>query len=292
MSEQNNTITAYKAFEKDMTCRYFQYEVGKEYEMNGKIECCTRGFHACESPLALFFYYDIFSSRFAEVELSGTIDRRDGTLLCASRIEVKKELTLRDIINAGFEWIKHNETPIVIARFGMYSDKGCDANKIVAFHQGAKLDSYGRYAQLVSLSELSNIGSLGDYAVIALSGDNGHIASSGFDARIVSLGNGAQIASSGDCADIVSFGDDARISTSGNNANVCCEGERSVVVCSGFNSNVKASVGTWITLTEWKWCEESQRTVPFTCTRYVDGELIKADTWYTVKDNDFTETEV
>ena len=290
--KEENTIKAYKAFEKDMTCRYFQYEVGKEYEMDGKIECCTRGFHACESPLALFFYYDIFSSRFAEVELSGTIDRRDGTLLCASRIEVKKELTLRDIINAGFEWIKHNETPIVIARFGMYSDKGCDANKIVAFHQGAKLDSYGRYAQLVSLSELSNIGSLGDYAVIALSGDNGHIASSGFDARIVSLGNGAQIASSGDCADIVSFGDAARISTSGNNANVCCEGERSVVVCSGFNSNVKASVGTWITLTEWKWCEEIQRTVPFTCTRYVDGELIKADTWYTMKDNDFVETEI
>ena len=290
--KEEKTIKAYKAFENDMTCRYFQYEVGKEYEMDGKIECCTRGFHACESPLAIFFYYDIFSSRFAEVELSGTIDRKNDTLLCASHIEVKKELTLRDIIHAGFEWIKHNASPIVIARFGTYSDRGYDANNIVAVHQGAKLASYGRYTQLVSLSELSNIGSLGDYAVIALSGDNGHIASSGFYARIVSLGNGAQIASSGDCADIVSFGDDARISTSGNNANVCCEGERSVVVCSGFNSNVKASVGTWITLTEWKWCEEMQRHVPFTCTRYVDGELIKADTWYTVKDNDFVETEI
>lgn len=290
--KEENIIKAYKAFEKDMTCRYFQYEVGKEYEMDGKIECCTRGFHACESPLELFFYYDIFSSRFAEVELSGTIDRKKATLLCASHIEVKRELTLRDILNAGFEWIKRNESPIVIARFGTYSDRGYDANNIVAVHQGAKLASYGRYTQLVSLNALSNIGSLGDYVVIALSGDNGYIASSGFDARIVSLGNGAHIASSGDCADIVSFGDDARISTSGNNANVCCEGERSVVVCSGFNSNVKASVGTWITLTEWKWCEESQRTVPFTCTRYVDGELIKADTWYTVKDNDFVETEI
>ena len=290
--KEENTIKAYKAFEKDMTCRYFQYEVGKEYEMDGKIKCCTRGFHSCESPFELFFYYDMCGSRFAKVELSGTIDRRDGTLLCASHIEVKKELTLRDIINAGFEWIKRNASPVVIARFGMYSDKGFDAKTMVAFHQGVKLDSYGRYAQLVSLSELSNIGSLGDYAVIALSGDNGHIASSGFDARIVSLGNGAQIASSGDCVDIVSFGDDSRISTSGNNANVCCEGERSVVVCSGFNSNVKASVGTWITLTEWKWCEEMQRTVPFTCTRYVDGELIKADTWYTLKDNDFVETEI
>lgn len=290
--KEENTIKAYKAFEKDMTCRYFQYEVGKEYEMNGKIECCTRGFHACESPLALFFYYDIFSSRFAEVELSGTIDRRDGTLLCASHIEVKKELTLRDILNAGFEWIKHNASPIVIARFDTYSDKGYDATTIVAFHQGDKLVSSGRYAQLVSLNDISKIGSLGAYALIALSGDDGYIASSGFGARIVSLGKNANIASSGDLADIASYGDAARISTSGNNAKVCCEGERSVVVCSGYNSKVKASVGTWITLTEWQWCEERQRTVPFTCTRYVDGELIKADTWYTLKDNDFVETEI
>lgn len=290
--EEEKTIKAYKAFEKDMTCRDFQYEVGKEYEMNGKIKCCTRGFHACESPFELFFYYDIFRSRFAEVELSGTIDRRDGTLLCASHIEVKKELTLRDILNAGFEWTKHNESPVVIARGLAYSDKGYDDKKIVVFHQGAKLASYGCHAQLVSLNEFSNIGSLGDYSVIALSGDNGYIASSGRGARIVSFGKNAQMASSGDCANIVSFGDAARISTSGYNDKVCCEGDGSVVVCSGYNSKVKSSVGTWITLTGWKLCEESQRTVPFTCTRYVDGELIKAYTWYTLKDNDFVETEI
>ena len=290
--KEEKTIKAYKAFEKDMTCRDFQYEVGKEYEMNGKIKCCTRGFHACESPFELFFYYDIFSSRFAEVELSGTIDRKKATLLCASHIDVKKELTLRDILNAGFEWTKHNESPIVIAKGGTYSDNGYDDKKIVAFHQGAKIVSSGRYAQIVSLNEFSNIGSLGDYSVIALSGDNGYIASSGRGARIVSLGKNAQIASSGDFAEIVSFGDAARISTSGYKATVCCEGERSVVVCSGCNSKVKARVGTWITLTEWKWCEEMERKVPFTCTRYVDDELIKADTWYTMKDHDFVETEI
>lgn len=285
-------IKAYKAFDKDMTCRGFQYEVGKEYEMDGVIKCGYGGFHACESPFELFFYYDIFRSRFAEVELSGTIDRKDTTLLCASRIEVKNELTLRDILNAGFEWTKHNESPIVIVKGGTYSDNDYDTKKIVAFHQGVKLASSGLYTLVVALNKFSNIGSLGAYAVIALSGDDGNIASSGFGARIVSLGKNAQIASSGDFANIVSFGDTARISTSGNDAKVCCEGEDSVVVCSGFNSKVKASVGTWITLTEWKWCEKRQRKVPFTYTRYVDGEFIKADTWYTMKNNDFAEAEI
>lgn len=44
-------IKSYKAFDKNMQCRGFQYEVGKEYEMDGEIKCCDRGFHACKSPM-------------------------------------------------------------------------------------------------------------------------------------------------------------------------------------------------------------------------------------------------
>lgn len=291
MSEEK-TIKAYKAFDKDMTCRDFQYEVGKEYEMDGLIKCSIRGFHACESPLELFSYYDMFGSRFAEVEMSGNIDRNRATLLCASFIKIDAELTLRDILNAGFEWIKHHADPIVIAKGGTYSDNHYDGNSIVAFQQGAHLVSYGRYTQVVALNEFTNIGSIGDYAVLALSGANSYIASSGISARICSIGKNAQIASSGDFADIASFGKAAKISTSGANVKVCCGGEDSVVVCSSFNSRVKASVGTWITLTEWKRSEKEHRSVPYTHTRCVDGELIKADTWYTVKDDEFVETEI
>ena len=72
MSE--NVIKSYKGFDKDMQCRGFQYEVGKEYDMDGEIKCCNRGFHACKSPLEVWRYYDMLNSRFAEVEQSGKID--------------------------------------------------------------------------------------------------------------------------------------------------------------------------------------------------------------------------
>lgn len=52
MSEK--VIKSYKGFDKNMQCRGFQYEVGKEYEMDGEIKCCNRGFHACKYPLEVW----------------------------------------------------------------------------------------------------------------------------------------------------------------------------------------------------------------------------------------------
>ena len=71
METIDKPIIAYKAFDKDMKCRGYQYEVGKEYEMDGNIKCCERGFHACESPLEIWTHYDMLTSRFAEVEQAG-----------------------------------------------------------------------------------------------------------------------------------------------------------------------------------------------------------------------------
>ena len=68
---KENVIKSYKGFDENFRCRDFQYEVGKEYEIKGEIKCCKRGFHACESPMEVFDYYDMLNSRFAEVEQSG-----------------------------------------------------------------------------------------------------------------------------------------------------------------------------------------------------------------------------
>ena len=85
-----NVITSYKGFDKNMKCRGFQYEVGKEYEMDGEIKCCKQGFHACKSPMEVWDYYDMLSSRYAEVEQSGKIDKEENsTKVCSSRIKIK-----------------------------------------------------------------------------------------------------------------------------------------------------------------------------------------------------------
>ena len=110
MSEK--VIKSYKAFDKNMQCRGFQYEVGKEYEMDGEIKCCERGFHACKSPMEVWDHYDMLNSRFAEVDQSGKIEEEENsTKICSSRIKIKAELKLADIINIGVEWLKDITSP-------------------------------------------------------------------------------------------------------------------------------------------------------------------------------------
>ena len=226
MSEK--VITSYKAFDKNMQCRGFQYEVGKEYEMDGEIKCCNRGFHACKSPMEVWDYYDMLNSRYAEVEQSGKIEKEENsTKVCSSHIKIKAELKLADTINIGVEWLKDITSPSKVKADGVLNDNG-DRRK--------------------------QIGSSGDYA---------QIGSSGYSAKI---------GSSGDYANIDSTGED------------------SVIMCAGNSSIAKAKVGSWITLAEWKWSDEKKRDVPVCVkTEYVDGDNIKADTWYQLKNRKFVE---
>ena len=142
-----NKIITYKGFDKDFKCRGFQYEVGNTYETDDNIACCDRGFHACESPMEVFDYYDMLTSRFAEVEQSGKIDKEAAsTKTCSSRIKIKAELKLADIINLGVEWLKEITSPSKI-----------EANNTSNDGYYAQICSSGYYAQIDSSGQDSVI---------------------------------------------------------------------------------------------------------------------------------------
>ena len=316
MSEK--VIKSYKGFDKNMQCRGFQYEVGKEYEMDGEIKCCNRGFHACKSPMEVWDYYDMISSRYAEVEQSGKIDEEEkSTKVCSSHIKIKAELKLADIINIGVEWLKDITSPSKVKTDGALNDNGDrrkqigssgdsakigssgysakigssgDSAKIGSSGYSAKIGSSGYSAQIGSSGDFAQIGSSGYFAQIGSSGDSAQIGSSGYFAQIGSSGDSAQIGSSGDSAKIGSSGDSAKIGSSGDSAKIGSTGEDSVIMCAGNKSKAKAKIGSWITLAEWEWSDDKNRYVPVCVkTEYVDGENIKADTWYQLKNGKFVE---
>lgn len=99
-------IKAYKAFDKDLSCRGFKYKVGKEYEETGDIKACEKGFHACPYPLDVFGYYAPAGSRFCEVEQSGKIDDSESDKVCSSKIRIGAELDIRGLVKAAVSYVK------------------------------------------------------------------------------------------------------------------------------------------------------------------------------------------
>ena len=302
-------IIAYKGFDKSLKCRRFQYEVGKEYEMDGDIKCCERGFHACESPLEVFDHYDMLDSRFAKVEQSGEIDKgENSTKVCSSKIKVKAELKLADIINLGVEWIKDVTSPAKLKKETDLNDNGNNSAKIGSSGYSAQIGSSGYSAKIGSTGDYAQIGSTGDYAQIGSSGYSAQIGSSGYYAKIGSSGYSAKIGSTGDYAQIGSTGDyaqigssgysaqigssgySAQIGSSGDYAQIGSTGKHSIVMVAGNNSVAKAKTGSWITLAEWD-CIDGDWIPICVKTEQVDGERIKADTFYKLVNGEFKEVE-
>ena len=97
-------MKAYKGFDKNLKCRGFQYEVGKEYETeNAKL--CDTGFHACENPLNTLSYYKPGDSRYCEVELDATEERGDDSKRVGKRIKIETEIGLKGLIEAGVKFV-------------------------------------------------------------------------------------------------------------------------------------------------------------------------------------------
>ena len=103
-----NKIKAYKGFNKDLTCRGFQYEVGKKYKHKGDVAPCSSGFHACENPLDVLGYYPPSTedgiSRYCEVEQGGTVCK-EGDKSCSSKLHIKAEIGLTGLVTAGVKFI-------------------------------------------------------------------------------------------------------------------------------------------------------------------------------------------
>ena len=205
-------------------------------------------------------------------EVGGTICEKGMMHYCVNPFDVLNFYNLVDESGkfSDFAEVKALDQPIS-GSDGKFATK--------KLHIGAKLSFAGFIKACIDYTKEQTIVNMpksdvttGYYAQIGSSGYYAKIGSSGYSAQIGSSGNYAQIGSSGDSAQIDSTGVD------------------SVICCAGRGCTVKAKIGSWITLAEWEYSEEKGRYVPRCVkTEYVDGENIKPDTWYQLKNGEFVE---
>lgn len=129
-------MRAFKGFNKDLTCRGYQYEEGKEFHTE-RAECCDTGFHACEYPLDCFGYYDPAHSVYHEVELSGEMDKRgDNTKVCATDIKIGARLSIAGLVKMAIDFTmsKVNKEAGSDERHGFASATGnCGASSATGY---------------------------------------------------------------------------------------------------------------------------------------------------------------
>ena len=274
-------MKGYKGFNPGLICKGKQYQENTVFE-EPEAKIYKKGMHFCENPFDVLDYYDLIRSdgtpnEFAEVEALDEPKTDDKKKFRSRKLKIGVKLGLSGFIKACVDFVLEK----TLAE--MPSENVISGNS-------ARIGSSGNSARIGSSGDSAQIGSSGNSARIGSSGDSAKIGSSGYCAQIGSSGNCARIGSSGDYAKIGSSGGYARIGSSGDSARINCTGEDSVICCAGHGSVVKASVGCWITLAEWKFDDAKQRHVPVCVkTEYVDGEKIKADTPYMLKNGEFVE---
>ena len=163
-------MKAYKGFNKDMTCRGFQYEIGKAYETDAA-DLCSIGFHACENPLDCFGYYAPAASRYCEVEIEDNGQRSpEDSKVVGKKIKIGAELSTEQICKLHFEYVRSRCDPAKTNAAG-------DRESASAGWSGSA--SAGRYGSA----------SAGDYGVSASrgsssAGENGVAAARGKHAKV------------------------------------------------------------------------------------------------------------
>ena len=253
-------MKAFKGFNKDLTCRGFQYEEGKEFHTE-KAECCEEGFHACEYPLDCFGYYSPAQSVFHEVELSGDMDRRsDDTKVCATDIKIGARISIAGLVKAAIEFTmsKVNKEAKSDERHGFASATG----------------DYGASS------------ATGDYGASSATGDYGASSATGYRGASSATGNcGASSATGYRGASSVSD-------------------PTGVAVAWGHEAKAKGCLGAHLILSDWryigeKWFDGDYKT-PYDVESWelagakmvqVDGEKIKADTYYRCVDGEVVEAD-
>ena len=323
-------IKAYKAFDKDLSCRGFKYKVGKEYEETGDIKACEKGFHACPYPLDVFGYYAPAGSRFCEVEQSGKIDDSESDKVCSSKIRIGAELDIRGLVKAAVSYVKERCTNEYNAEPGKPAMTGYRGVATAGDRGAATAGNCGvatagdRGAATAGYRGVAMAGNCG----AATAGDRG--AATAGDGGAATAGDGGA-ATAGDCGATtagyrgvatagyrgVAMAGDRGAATAGDRgaatagyrgaatagyrgaatAGDCgaatargkaSTGYNGLSVARGENVQVKGGIGAILVIAEER--DDTYDIVDWKAV-VVDGEVVKADTWYRLENGELVEVD-
>jgi len=252
--EVKSPIKSYKGFDENLKCRGFQYEVGNSYEQGGVTKACERGFHACEYPLDVLGYYEPSNSRYCEVEQSGEIDRRsDDNKVASSKIHISKEIGINGLVGNAVKFI-FDRVDWKDAKESNTGDRSAATNT-------------------------------GDRSAATNTGYQSAATNTGYQSAATNTGYQSAATNTGYRSAATNTGYRSAATNTGDRSAAEVGGKESIAIVTGKDGKAKGALDCWLVLTE---RDEDWHILGVKSVK-VDGETIKADTWYKLVNGEIME---
>ena len=282
------SIKTYKGFNKDMTCRGFQYEEGKEYEEES-VEVCDHGFHACEYPLDCLNYYSPNESVYHEVEQGGEIQKHnDDTKVASTKIKIGAEISIAGLVKAAIEYT------VKRVNKEAESDENHGASSATGYYGASSATGYCGASSATGYKGASS--ATGNYGASSATGYKGASSATGDYGASSATGYYGASSATGDYGASSATGNCGASSATGYYGSAEAGDSDSVAVAWGYHGKAKGVIGSHLVLADWQgneskyWIQNEWKFKGAKMVR-VDGDKIKPDTWYTMKDGKIVEAE-
>ena len=266
-------MKVYKATDKDMKCRGYQYELGKTAEVDGDIELCENGLHACEMPLDVLSYYTPGDgSRYFEAELEDVSDekRGDDTKRVGKKLTLSAEIGIPGLVKAQVEYVKAQ------CDFDNAINKADAENKNHATGWCGAASATGERGAASATDESGAASATGRSGAASATGRSGAASATG--ARGAASATGWRGAAS-------ATGVSGAASATGVSGAASATGKSCVAMTTGFYGRVMGDLGNAIVCVE----RNTNGDIATILSGIVDGETLKPGVWYTVKNGKWTE---
>ena len=243
-------MEGYKAFENGLICRGKQYAENTDFEEPGADECCRSGvMHYCKEPFDVWKYYPVVGN--------------DGNFTEYAEVE-----PLGYVLEDG--------------------DK-CATNKL---HIGAKLnlkDFITAEIDFILEKAKGKSAAQGYFSRAAAQGDSSSVAAQGYYSSAAAQGDSSSVAAQGDHSSVAAQGDCSRAAAQGDHSSVAANGLYSIAAGLGIWNKAKSKIGSWLVLAEWERVKDTIWKPVCVKSAQIDGEILKPDTWYMLKNGEFVE---
>ena len=286
-------MKGYKGFEKGLTCRGKQYTENTVFEEeNAKI--CESGMHFCKNPFDVWRFYPPCCKNgelndFAEVEALDEAKTDDNIKFCTSKLKIGKKLTFTDFVNAGVKAVLNNAESNKVTNTGDYSVATNTGDFSAATNTGdySAATNTGYCSAATNTGDRSAATSTGNSSAATNTGDYSVATNTGYRSVATNTGDSSAATNTGDRSAATNTGYCSAATNTGNSSAATVEGESSVAIVTGYGGKAKGVKGSWIV------CTERDNNYNILCVKAteIDGEKIKENTFYTLKNGEFVKAE-